>query len=222
VPASSTVPKGFKLNPAPPNGPPPGKSTHDNEWLSDREREQEREERLANAARAAAEQAQHQHQHATKENSARPSTAAVRRPADGQGGARPFSSKPVRDQHGMTPYATRTGSQGPPITVQAYANNVASRSPSRSASSGVENVARTASASSSKFVSKVKDATSAVAEEIDQKQQRIGAPSAQMLYPTAFKGSRYANALPITIPTHSCHRVVARTLALLFSRSPDS
>ena len=135
----------------------------------------------------------------------RPSTASMRRPAEGQGGARPFSANPVRDNHGATPYETRTGSQGPqaPTTVQAYANNVAGRSPSRSASSAADHMARTPSASSSKFVSKVKDATSAVADEAaaDSRLQRVGAPSAQMIYPTAFKGSRFAPALPNAIRT---------------------
>jgi hypothetical protein len=209
-----TVPKGFKLNPAPPNAPPPGKNAQDNEWLSDREREQEREERLATAARMAAEQAQQEQQHSSKEQAMRPSTAAMRRPAEGQGGARPFSAKPVRDNNGATPYETRTGSHGPPVTVQAYANNVAGRSPSRSASSAADHMARTPSASSSKFVSKVKDATSSVADEAaaDARLQRVGAPSAQMIYPTAFKGTRFTPALSDAIRTR-CALPPARTPA---------
>ena len=189
-PLARAVPKGFKLNPAPPNAPPPGKqNAHDNEWLSDRERQKEREERLAYATRAAAEQRQQQ------EAASRPSTAAVRRPPSELGG-RPYSAKPsqVRDDDASSAYAARPSAGGHPVTVQAYANNMANRSPSRPTSAA--DPGRTGSSSSSRFVSKVKDATSAVAEGEQQggggQAQRVGAPSAQMLYPTAFKGSRCA------------------------------
>jgi len=192
-PCVSAVPKEFRSNPAPPKDPPPGKqNAHDNEWLSDRERQKEREERLAYATRAAVEQREQQ-----EAANVRPTTAAARHPSPGTSDAaqivaRPYSAKLSKASHeddaSSSPYAARTGSAAPPATVQAYAMNMASRSPSNAADPG-----RTGS-SSSRFVSKVKDAAFAVAEEKHQggagDAQRVGAPSAQMLYPTAFKGSR--------------------------------
>jgi hypothetical protein len=192
-PCVRAVPKEFRSNPAPPKDPPPGRqNAHDNEWLSDRERQKEREERLAYATRAAAEQREQQ-----EAANVRPTTAAARRPSPGTSDAaqivaRPYSAKLSKASHeddaSSSPYAARTGSAAPPATVQAYAMNMASRSPNSAADPG-----RTGS-SSSRFVSKVKDAAFAVAEEQHQggegEAQRVGAPSAQMLYPTAFKGSR--------------------------------
>jgi len=188
------VPKGFKLNPAPPNGPPNKQGAGialDNEWLSDREREREREERLANAVTA-----EHHQYHAANESTLPPSTAAMRRPPELPG--RPYSAKPAasgqREQNTNSPYnTTRTGANPQAVTVQAYANTMANRSPSRTASNSIDALSRSGSTSSSKFVSKVKDATMAGADE--QQQQRIGAPSAQMLYPPAFKGGRFLPAL---------------------------
>jgi hypothetical protein len=184
---SHTVPKGFKLNPAPPNAPQPGKqNAQDNEWLSDREREKEREERLAYAARTAAPQQENTH-------ASRPSTASMRTPVDLAVGARPYSAKPLaaRDADASSPYARAGSGAASVISVQAYANSIANRTPPRAITTAAD-VSRTGSASSnSKFVSKVKDATSAVADEQQHMAQRVGAPSQQMLYPTAFKGSRY-------------------------------
>ena len=176
------VPKGFSLNPAPPEkGKAPGmKNLQENEWLSDREREQERSERL-HAARAA----EQQHINANQ-------ASAMRRPTE-HTSVRPYSAKAVSSEADSSPYAgqVRPGSGVPPVTVQAYANTMANRTPSRAAVSGMEGGSRTGSSSSnSKFVNKVKDATSALADEEQQMAQRVGAPSAHMLYPTAFKGAR--------------------------------
>ena len=189
------VPKGFKLNPAPPDAgktgarPPvrAGEGTQvDNEWLSDREREQERLERLAIATRADAELKQQQHQH--NAGVARPSTAAARRPEDQKGG-RPYSAKPAsRDSpHMHSPYATRTSSGGgggggggsggaAPVTIQAYANSMANRSPIRdeSGAQGVQSQARTGTGS--KFADKLAERVKVAAAALEEDQLASGMP----------------------------------------------